>query len=126
MREKRGTYVYDTDKAVLVGEKWEGGYQALYRKRTGEFFFYVKCGEPVEGSIEPVLASEAKEWIRKNLCEEKLEECFGAELTLKAEKKRLISLSIDENVYRRMRARAADRGLTYSVYVEGLIRKDLE
>jgi hypothetical protein len=88
---------YDTDTAELVGE-WDNGHyytdfswcsEALYRKRTGEFFLHGKGGARSrwcewvgncvcdgEGII-PLNITMAKEWAENNLSADEYEEIFG-------------------------------------------------
>ena len=89
--------MYNTDTAELVGE-WDNGHsytdfnyckEALYRKKTGEYFLHGKGGARSrwcewggncvcdgEGII-PLTITMAKEWAECNLSADEYEEIFG-------------------------------------------------
>ena len=97
MKRIVGGKKYDTDTAKYVGSDaystpgdfnwWE---EALYRKKTGEFFLcaaggpatcYARRSGQNEWSsgeeIIPFTNEEAKEWVEKHLSGDKYEEIFG-------------------------------------------------
>lgn len=89
---------YDTDTASCVGS-WDNGYgysefgyfsEALYRKKTGEFFLHGKggaaskyaksCGENSWSGGEeilPLTEDEAKKWAEGHLEADEYEQIFG-------------------------------------------------
>lgn len=90
--------LYDTEKAVLVGEFYDEAMpgddlayyrEELYRKRTGEYFLYgtgnagskysVWHGNTASGSekIIPLTYQQAQEWAEENLPPEEYEKEFG-------------------------------------------------
>ena len=88
---------YDTNTAKMVGEtsysNWgdfEYWYEALYRKKTGEFFLYgeggamsryaQRIGQNTWGGGEqiiPLTLAEAQEWAEKYLDADEYEKIFG-------------------------------------------------
>lgn len=89
--------LYNTDTAELIGELNNGrsytdlGYceDALYRKKTGEFFLHGKGGAMTRYAewvgdcrtggeiIIPLTIIQAMKWTEKNLTAHKYEEIFG-------------------------------------------------
>lgn len=90
--------LYDTEKAVLVGEFYDEAMpeedlsfyrEELYRKRTGEYFLYgtgnagskysVWRGSTASGTekIVPMTYQQAQEWAEENLSPEEYEKEFG-------------------------------------------------
>jgi hypothetical protein len=88
---------YDTDTAKILGSAgyshpgdFSYWYEALYRKKTGEFFLHgvggamsryarrIGLDEWTGGEeIRPLSPEEARKWIEKNLDVEEYEEIFG-------------------------------------------------
>ena len=104
---------YDTDKAVKVGEYWNGlsksdfGYitETLYRKRTGEFFLHgvgganTKYAKAVgtncwQGSerLMPLEFDTARKWAEKHLDADQYEEIFGA--VTEDDSRKVVTLSL--------------------------------
>lgn len=96
MKKILGGKKYDTETACMVGNYGNGNsgfgkcYEALYCKRTGEFFLYgeggpmskygVAYGDNEWGygeEIRPLTVDEAKEWAEEHLDADKYEEIFG-------------------------------------------------
>ena len=90
--------LYDTEKAVLVGEFYDKAMpeedlsfyrEELYRKRTGEYFLYgrgnagskysVWRGSTASGTekIIPLSYQQARQWAEENLSPEEYEKEFG-------------------------------------------------
>ena len=96
MKKILGGKKYDTETARMVGTYWNGnsGFgkcsEALYCKRTGEFFLYgeggpmskygVAYGDNEWGygeEIRPLTVDEAKAWAEENLDADEYEAVFG-------------------------------------------------
>lgn len=97
MKKIIGGKKYDTDTAKEVGS-WDSSHsvldfhyfrEALYRKRTGEFFLYGEGGAMSRYAvhygdgwgygerIEPLTEEQARRWAEKRLDVETYEETFG-------------------------------------------------
>ncbi len=90
--------LYDTDTAKEIGTYYNGCgagdfnymYEALYRKKTGEFFLYgsggamtqysISCGNNCWSGSEtiiPYTEEEAKEWAEEHINADAYMEAFG-------------------------------------------------
>ena len=99
MKKIVNSRLYDTETASLIGY-YDNGlgagdfrscYEALYKKKKGEFFLYGSGGamtayaEPCGGgwsagsTIIPLTEKEAKDWAERNITAEEYIAVFGAE-----------------------------------------------
>lgn len=132
--------VYDTNTAKELGS-WSnmadyGDFsqfsEALYRKKTGEFFLHGEGGPMTkyavaEGSnswrggerIMPMNFSEARAWAEKHLDGDDYEEIFGAvpEDTSRIQ----VCYSLSATAVETIKRRAAEAGISASAYIERLL-----
>lgn len=122
--------LYDTEKAKQVGEPWSpAGFwpgdfgwceEALYRKRTGEYFLHGEGGpktryaEPYGQSgwtggerIMPLSYDEAREWAERHLGADEYEAEFGAP---DEGETAVLSLTVPAVTYRAIKSEATRRG----------------
>lgn len=122
--------LYDTEKAKQVGEPWSpAGFwpgdfgwceEALYRKRTGEYFLHGEGGpktryaEPYGQSgwtggerIMPLSYDEAREWAERHLGADEYEAEFGAP---DEGETAVLSLTVPAATYRAIKSEATRRG----------------
>ena len=132
--------VYDTDKAVCVGQWSNGCYtndfnycsEDLYRKRTGEFFLYgdggpmskyaESCGNNSWSGGEkiiPLTYEAAQEWAEEHLTGEEYEAIFGE--VVEDDSRSILSLSISSAAIERAKRAASQAGMSLSAYIESLI-----
>ena len=131
--------MYSTETAECVG-KWDngcwGGFdpcaEALYRKRTGEFFLHGDGGAKSKYAkrydnfwyggqqIIPLSEREAREWAEKHLSGDEYEAIFG--LIEEDESQATITISISANAMDCGRRVAAERGLSLSALIEALLK----
>ena len=109
--------------------------EALYRKRTGEFFLYGKGNAtspynktqqdgtrvPAE-KIVPLTVAAARRWADENLEENEHKELFGeiAQDNIRT----TLSLSVSRAAAEKARCNAAKNGVSLSGYIEMLISKN--
>lgn len=131
--------LYDTDTARECGScghhavsdfKWYR--EALYQKKTGEFFLFGEghaaspyarsCSDGTRGpgeKIIPLAYEAARQWAEDNLDAEAYEAIFGE--VVEDDSRIAVNLSLAANVAEKARRAAAERGMSLSAYVEGLI-----
>ena len=127
--------LYDTDTAKLVGDysfsnprDFKYMYEALYRKRTGEYFIYGKGGpaskyaEVVDqntwsgGSrILPQTLAGAKSWAEENLSADEYMDEFGA--VDETDERVVLSVSLDAATADRIRRAAQEAGISVSALI---------
>lgn len=133
---------YDTDKAVKVGEYWNGlsksdfGHitETLYRKKTGEFFLHgqgganTKYAKPIgtncwQGSerLMPLEFETARKWAEKHLTVEEYEDIFGA--VTEDESRKIVTLSLTMTAIEKLKKESSKLGMSQSDIVDMLILK---
>ena len=134
--------VYDTDTAQRLGGDGGGdGFyrwsEALYQKRTGEFFLHGEGGPATKYAhsvgqnqwsggekIIPVDVKAARKWVEEHMDAEDYEEIFG----LPDEDAEPVALNVQLNaaLMAKLRARAAGDGASLTATVAALLEKGLE
>lgn len=137
---------YDTEKAELVGE-WDNGIydsdfnkvsEALYRKRTGEFFLHGEggartryaeaCGQNAwRGGerIMPLSYEEAQRWAEEHLDSDVVEEYFAIPDEDEEVETVPLALSVPAWVKALVAAEAAKSGRTQAEVVTAIVRDAL-
>lgn len=131
--------VYDTETATRAAE-WSNnlGYsdfnwreEALYRKKTGEFFLHGAGGPHTNYAervgnmwgdgekIMPMTYSEAQEWAEKHLDGDEYEEIFG--IVVEDDSRVQVHLSLSAAAVETIKRRAAAAGISASAYIESLL-----
>lgn len=130
--------VYDTLTAEQVGDWWNKEtsfarcYEALYRKRTGEFFLYgeggprskyaISCGDNEWSGSEkiiPLSYEAAQKWAEEHLDGEEYEKIFGE--VVDDDTRAYITLSLSKSAVEQAKRNASKNGLSLSAYIESLI-----
>ena len=134
--------VYDTDTAEKVGE-WDNGKwddrlyiceEALYRKRTGEFFLYGYGGPGSKYAVSagnsswsggekiiPLTYEAAQEWAEEHLDGDKYEAIFGE--VVEDDTKTMISLYLTNTKVEQYKRNAAKEGLSLTAYLQSMLEK---
>ena len=133
--------LYDTETAKRLGEYEPIPYRSdfnwfcetLYQKRTGEFFLHGdgnaaskysrSCGQNERGGDEkiiPLSFSEAQKWVEEHLDGDEYIEIFGN--PEEADKKQVISVSVTDATYRRLKEIAAETGKPMGEIIDNLIK----
>ena len=129
--------VYDTDTAKKLGS-WENMYdsrdfgyfsEALYQKRTGEFFIYGEGGPMSKYAktvgtnqwsggerIMPVTMAEAQEWAENHLSADEYESIFGA--IVEDDTRSALNITLPNSLIERLRREAAADGINLSAHIE--------
>ena len=135
--------LYDTETARELGSDsysnsrdFNYWYEALYQKRTGEFFLYGEGGPMSRYArsidqnswsggekIMPLSAANARKWVEEHLDAEDYEAIFG--LPDEDAEKVMLSIQLPADLSAQIRQNAADAGMTLTAYVESLLRKAL-
>lgn len=132
--------VYDTATAQCVGE-WSNGYtrrvpmwheEALFRKRTGEFFIYGEGGHRSQYAKEvgtrqwssgerimPLTWDEARGWAEEKLSADEYEGIFGE--VAEDETRQTLTVSLSAASIERGKRFAARSGISISAFIEMLI-----
>lgn len=118
--------LYDTGKAKELGRWTPNPYgndfnyhqETLYLKRTGEFFIH----EERYGSdkIRPLTYEETQKWAEEHLDGDDYIEIFGD--PEEADKKQVISVSITDATYRKLKEIAAETGKPMGEIIDNLIK----
>lgn len=129
-----GNKLYNTETAFFIGEVQQNGIiYTLYRKRSGEFFFYLadiahtpsaRMGtiRTNESRIKPVSYSEAEEWAKEFLDEFTYIKTFqGSE-----NKNRTFNVSISDKAYSVLKNKASAKSTSMSDIIEQTIKPFLE
>ncbi len=131
--------VYDTRTAINLAECDHGApgdlhyvCEALYRKRTGEFFLHGEGGPASKYSestgmnqwsggekIIPLDWDAAREWGEENLSTAKYEEIFGE--IVEDDSRVTVTMSLSAGSVERAKRAAAQAGMSLSAYIESLI-----
>lgn len=132
--------VYDTETAKCVGRRENGRYasdfewfaEALYQKRTGEFFLHGEGGPMSKyaesagnncwtggQSIIPLTYEAAHKWAEKNITADEYEAIFGP--VLEDESKHTLTLYMSVTAIEKAKRAASQEGLSTSAYIESLI-----
>lgn len=131
--------VYDTDKASELGQdEYPDGrdfhywMEALYQKRTGEYFIYGKGGPLSRYAVNtgagwtggeritPVTAATAREWVEEHLSAEDYERIFG--LPDEDAEPVAMNIQLPAVLMAEVRAKAADQGVSLTAYVEAALK----
>lgn len=132
--------LYDTGTATCVGS-WANSYnprdfqyveEALYRKRTGEFFLYGEGGPASKYAVSiggnswsggakiiPLTVEQAREWAEKHMDADDYQEIFGE--VSEDDSRTALSISIATTASEIARRAAAEAGMSLSAYIESLI-----
>ena len=131
--------MYDTETAQLMGE-WDNGLygndfgrceEALYRKKTGEYFLYgyggplsayaVSYGNETSGgeAIKPLTYKEAQEWAEENLDGDEYVKIFGE--PNEDDSKEALHIYISKFAITKAKQEAGKAGISVSDYIENLI-----
>ena len=136
--------VYNTETAECVGGWDNRQYGSFdfnrknqYRKRTGEFSIHGTGGARTryakqtgnnlwgEGEqIIPVAYEEARKWSEEFLNGDEYEKIFGA--VDESAERRVVGITLSAYVADTAKRAAQKNGLSFSAYIEGLIRANLE
>lgn len=129
MKITKNRLVYDTERATLVAFSScsSSTFQALYRKRTGKYFFYY-CVVNSEGlkseEIEPIDFETARKFSENHMTRadflQEFEPLAPAEAG-KGGKKKYISVYLPESVIQAATVKAHSEGTSLSVLVERLL-----
>lgn len=132
--------VYDTATAKELGSwsnmadrrNFSQFEEALYRKKTGEFFLYGEGGPATkyavaEGTnswrggerIMPLSFAEAKTWAEEHLDCDEYEAIFGA--VAEDASRVQVCYSLSAAVVETIKRRAAEAGISASAYIENLV-----
>lgn len=130
--------LYDTDKARRIGRD-DGGSdsmtvwsETLYQKRTGEYFIHGEGGAMTKYAasteygnwrsgqkIIPLTAATAREWAEEHLTADEYADIFG--LPEEGEDAETLHAQIDAALMARLRARAADDGISLRECLERVL-----
>ena len=132
--------MYDTDKAKCLGE-WDNGiygfdfdaiYEALHRKRTGEFFLYGKGGARTQYAeprgqnswgggerIMPLSYSEAQEWAEDHLDGEEYEQIFGE--IVEDESSVTVTINLSAAANEKLNRLVSQKGISKGAVIEELL-----
>lgn len=132
--------LYSTETAKKLGE-WDNGggwrdfhhiEEALYRKKTGEFFLFGEGGAAskyakAEGQnswtgssrIMPMTFEEARNWAEEHLSADEYEAIFGE--VVEDDSKVLISAYIRKDVAEKLKRLAGEAGISQSEMIQRLI-----
>jgi hypothetical protein len=133
---------YNTESAQFCGDREYGYsgdldhvYEALFQKRTGEFFLYGSGGARSKYAEEismnswsggeqiiPLSDDEAKKWAEKNLDGEDYEKIFTIEEPEETEKK-IQSFSLSGDVIAKLTKLSREHKASRSQIIEELVRK---
>jgi len=131
--------VYDTDTAKLCGD-WDNGYytndfnycgEALYQKKTGEFFRHGFGGALSkyaghEGNmsgwgeqIKPLTYDEARAWAEKHLDADDYIGIFGE--PNESDETANLHIQISKAAYTKIKQAAAQQGVSLAKYIESIV-----
>lgn len=134
--------LYDTDKARRIGYD-DGGTdsmtvwsETLYQKRTGEYFIHGEGGAMTKYAasteygnwrsgqkIIPLTAATAREWAEEHLTADAYANIFG--LPDEGESVEALNVQIDAALMARIRAKAADAGISIRECVETALKNNV-
>lgn len=112
---------YDTSKAkkLLECENFLGK-EALYQKKTGEFFLYEQYDKYAD-DIKPLSYEDAEKWAY-SVDTDAYYEIFVA--PLEGIDKSPLTLYMSDGIIASLKKRASQAGVQISEYIEGLVRKE--
>lgn len=137
MKKIIGGKLYNTDTARLVGEWSNAGdwrdfghmEEALYQKKTGEFFLHGEGGPASKYAeqtgqnswtggekIIPLSYETARQWAEDHLTAEQYQATFGE--VVEDDSRTTLLLSLPVATVKKIKRNAAQAGLTVSAYVE--------
>ena len=144
MKKIIGGRVYDTDTSMALG-KWQNTddvcnfqhyREALYRKRTGEFFLHGEGGPMTKYAVAvgdnswrggekiiPLTVKAAREWVEEHLTADEYEEIFG--LPGEDAEPVMISAMIDAQLMAKLRAKAAEDGISVTACLQKILSEAL-
>jgi hypothetical protein len=133
MKITKNRLVYDTERATLVAFSScsDGTFQALYRKRTGKYFFYY-CIVNSEGlkseEIEPIDFETARNFSENYMNRSDFLQEFEPLPSAEAGKgrKKYISVYLPESLLQAATVKAHSEGTSLSVLVERLLLECIE
>ena len=111
IRVKGRNYRTDTSRLIL-----ETDTEALYRKRTGEFFLFF----PEEANVVPLTFAQAEDWAKQNNFD------FYSNLftnVVNGEKKVQLKVYINPKTYMKIVNKASQSDMTFSDVVEKAVEK---
>lgn len=141
MKKIIGGKLYNTDTARLVGEWSNAGdwrdfghmEEALYQKKTGEFFLHGEGGPASKYAeqtgqnswtggekIIPLSYETARQWAEDHLTAEQYQATFGE--VVEDDSRTTLLLSLPVATVKKIKRNAAQAGLTVSAYVESKIK----
>lgn len=130
---------YDTDKAKFLGENTfgegiNGWSEALYQKRTGEFFLFGEGGAATKYAVStgsnswkggakiiPLDVDAAKAWCEENLSAEDYGRIFG----LPEDGNTIISASLPAGLVAQARQEAQKQGVSLTAVIEAALQRYL-
>lgn len=137
MKKIIGGKLYNTDTARLVGEWSNAGdwrdfghmEEALYQKKTGEFFLHGEGGPASKYAeqtgqnswtggekIIPLSYETARQWAEDHLTAEQYQATFGE--VVEDDSRTTLLLSLPVATVKKIKQEAAQAGLTVSAYIE--------
>lgn len=137
MKKIIGGKLYNTDTARLVGEWSNAGdwrdfghmEEALYQKKTGEFFLHGEGGPASKYAeqtgqnswtggekIIPLSYETARQWAEDHLTAEQYQATFGE--VVEDDSRTTLLLSLPAATVKKIKQEAAQAGLTVSAYIE--------
>lgn len=137
MQRRIKTQMYDTNTARLIGEyinhiNDETVHETLYKKRTGEYFLYIKPEKSdnnvfsIQESIQPISYAKAKEWFKKaNKTDKNLatDDVYNYEfgITTKIEEREMTTIKLSRLAKRKLERMSIKQGISQSEIIENLI-----
>lgn len=118
MRKFLGNKQYDTEKAHLIAQTKT---DALYRKKTGEYFLY-SCPAKGAESIYPITADSAKDWASQHMKIAEFQKEFG-DVEVEDARKKIFTFSLRVDTAEKLRRMAQAEGISASALVEKLVNQ---
>lgn len=135
--------VYDTDKAHLLGEWWNGlsirdfhcVKEKLYQKRTGEFFLYGWGGPETKyvrrdgdgwcggEAIIPLTVEDARRWAEKKLDTDEYEAIFTP--ADDDDTRERLTVTVSGTLMAKLRLAASEQGKSLTDMVEGILSENI-
>lgn len=131
--------VYDTEKAKLCGDWYNGHYtsdldycaETLYQKKTGEYFLHGEGGclsmyatrsggnSGYGEQIIPLTYDEARAWAEKNLDADDYISIFGE--PDESDETANLHIQISKAAYTKIKQAAAQQGVSLAKYIESIV-----
>lgn len=136
--------LYDTDTAKELGRWSNMGdtrnfhwyREVLYRKRTGEYFLHGEGGPLTQYAVSisdnswsggdkiiPMTAATARKWAEEHLDADEYAEIFG--MPDEGEEVAALNMQIDAQLMAKLRAKAAEDGISLKACMEEILKKAL-